>query len=119
MYVAPNDEYNYRIIILALGLSSAVFCQHTWMVPLLRTGVLFLNEKARQYLGDLSTLKSVTNEFHEFHIMCINILSKKLSMEMGVQVHVLELSDLCFTRIMKVSNIDLFEKLILVHFTNN
>jgi len=73
--------------------------------------------KAWQYLGILSTLKPVTNEFHEIRIMFINILSKKLNMETGVQAHVRELSDLCFIR--KFPKIDLFEKLILVHFTNN
>jgi hypothetical protein len=49
------------------------------MVQLLRIGVLCLNEKGWQCLGVLSTLKSVTNEFHEIHIMSIKILSKKMT----------------------------------------
>jgi hypothetical protein len=114
VYVASTGEYNYKIIILALGLNSEIFCQHTWTLNLLRTRVLCLNEKAWQYLCVLSTLRSVINEFHEIHIMCIDIIFKKLSMETGVQVHVRELSDFCF--IMKVSKTDLFEKLIHVHF---
>ena len=38
-------------------------------------------------------------------------------METAVQVHVPELSDLCF--IMKISNTEFFKKLIFVHFFNN
>jgi len=74
-------------------------------------------QKAWQFLGVLSTVRSVTNGVHEIFIICISILSMKLMVETNVQVHVRESSGLCF--IMKVSNTELFEKLILVHFSNN
>ena len=67
-----------------------------------------------QYLGVLSTLRSVTNGDHEIHNMCIKFLSMKLSTETAVQVHVRESSDICF--IIKVSKTKLSEKLTLVHF---
>jgi len=51
------------------------------------------------------------------HFMCVNILSIKLRLETGSPVHVRESLGLCF--LMKVSNIDLFEKSIPVHFLNN
>jgi hypothetical protein len=48
------------------------------------------------------------------HIMYINILPMILNMESDGQVHVRESSGLCF--ITEISNTELFEKLILVHF---
>jgi hypothetical protein len=45
-------------------------------------------EKALQILGFLSTVRSVTNGVHEIFIICISILSMKLMVETGVQVHV-------------------------------
>ena len=74
-------------------------------------------QKSLQQLGVLSNVRSLTSGVHEMHIICINILSMKLRLETISPIHVRESSDLCF--IMKVSKIDLFEKLILVQFLNN
>jgi hypothetical protein len=73
-------------------------------------------EKAWQFLGVLSTVRSVTNEVHEISITCISIFHE-IKLETSVQVHVRESSGLCF--IMKVFNRELFEKFILLPFSIN
>jgi len=52
---------------------------------------LFISkEKAWLSLGVLSILKSATKRVHEVVIICISILSMKLRVKTGVQVHIRE-----------------------------
>jgi hypothetical protein len=85
-----------------------IFCKHPWMVKLLIIGVLYLN-------GKVWGVRRCVNCRKNF--MCISFLSMKLWLETISPAHVREPSALCFITI--VSNIDLFEKLILLHFLNN
>lgn len=88
VYVEPSGEYKYKIIILAIGLVSEIFCRYTLTVQLLSIGVPCLNDKPGHHLAVLSTLRSVTSGVYEMQILCISILSMKLRQATCVQVHV-------------------------------
>jgi hypothetical protein len=53
--------------LLALGLSSAIFCQDKRMIKVLNVELLFFSEDARLHLGSVSRVRSITSRVHKIH----------------------------------------------------